>query len=276
MGENIFDILEHSTEVENATTDGIFSGLDSASGVSADIVDTGAGGAMDGLLKTFNTPPTAPSGGGQPTTPTTDPTQQPAAQPAQTAATTTMTPGGYAMGVDMYITILEQVTSLIAKWWAKDDSEDFLFEKSLKKSYREIAIKYAETANIVLSPGMMFLFATLVIVGATGIKSHRKRNENARLFLKRQEAQRKLSKQAAGTQTELFKDHHFENKKGFRKDYKFDEEDFYVKDEQGNYIKKELRKDKVTLEVKAFVREYWSKNGANPDNKTITEYLRNL
>ncbi len=275
MEESIFDILENSTEVEQATTDGVFNALDNAKGVTADIIDAGANDALNGISRAFNNPHQNGNGTSANTpAPPTTPSEN--GQHTETPkATATMTPGGYAMGVDMYITILEQVTNMLGKWWAKDDSEDFLFEKSAKKSYREIAIQYAETANIVLSPGLMFLFATIIVVGASGIKAHRKRNENARLFLKRQEAAKKLAKQPSG-QMSMFDDHVFENKKGFRKDYKFDEDDFYVKDEQGNYVKKEQRKDRVSLEVKAFVKEHFAKNGSNPDNKTITEYLRNL
>lgn len=195
------------------------------------------------------------------------PSDQPAAKPE--------IPGGaYEIGVDMYLIVLETVLNIVGKWYSGTD-DDFMIEKTLKKSYREIAITYARESNIVITPATMFFLCTVIIVGTVGVKAHRKKSENAALLLKKRQAANLVAKSKAGEQVEMFAPDTAKSAV-LRKDYSFDESGYYKKDINGNYLKKEDRTTRVDLDVKAFVEEYRSRNGENPSNKAITEYLKNI
>lgn len=276
MENSIFEIIENAEKINAPSTEAVFGALDTASGVQADAVDAGAEMALSGIAKQMQEATRQGGGSGEPsqiTTPDTTGGQSVGAVPPSQPS---ITNGGYEMGVDMYIVLLEQITNLLGKWWAQSDEEEYLFEKSLKKSYREISLQYAKSANIVLSPGIMFLFGTIIVVGASGIKAHKKRTETQKLLLKRREAAAKIQPKKTGQQMELFAPDEAVTKKGFRKDYKFDSDGYYTHDQNGVYIKRGDRKEKANIEVMAYTKEYSASHGETPTNRMITEYLKQL
>jgi len=193
---------------------------------------------------------------------------------AQSTAKSEIPGGAYEVGVDMYLIVLETVLNIVGKWYSGTD-DDFNIERTLKKSYREIAITYAKESNIVITPATMFFLCTIIIVGTVGVKAHRKKSENAALLLKKRQAANLVAKAKAGEQVQMFSPDTAKSAV-LRKDYSFDENDMYKKDVNGNYLKKEDRTTRVDLDVKAFVEEYRGRNGEAPSNKAITEYLKTL
>lgn len=194
------------------------------------------------------------------------------------------------MGVEMYVEILETVSGFAARIYSGDTEKDFLFDKKLKERYKKITEIYAKTQNITVSPGAMFAAFTLLIVSQVGYAAHVRKQEvlRAAAFRKKVVAQQQATARPS-KQLEMFPVEHEEKsvvlsgagyevpdaEKG-RKDYSTDQNGYYKKTPDGEYLKQSDRKQKPSAEIQAFILDFYSHHLQKPNNKQIKAFLRTL
>lgn len=233
--------------------------------------------------------------------------QQPEAKTAQAAtvqqpeATTTISGTsdpllgqGIEISVEIYIEILEAVSSSIAAWWAMDESLDFSFDKKLKARYAKVTELYAKTQNVQVSPGFLFGAFTLVLLGQVAFRAHKTRSANLRAEQFRRslvERNPKASKRTGqialdfgGTENPEPKKIVHEKSGGYivpeserlRKDWKIDNLGYYERDANGTYLKKEERRQKPSPELFSWMQEMYRVNLVYPTNKQTKAFLQSI
>ena len=203
---------------------------------------------------------------------------------------------GIAISVEIFVEILEAVSSSLGAWWARDESAEFSFEKKMKESYAKILTIYANHQQIEVSPGFLVGAYTVLLLGKVGLKAHKRRQEVLRAESFRKSVIEKNSKPKANSAGQLRMDFGGTEKppaaeikidsqgKGFsvpdadrrRADWKIDQGGYYVTDSQGKYLKKGERSQRPSPELRAFIDDYYAANIAHPSNKVVKTFLQSL
>lgn len=200
---------------------------------------------------------------------------------------------GIEISVEIYIEILEAISSSAAAWWAMDESQDFSFDKKMKARYARVAELYAKTQNVQVSPGFLFFAFTVVLLGQVGFRAHKTRTANIRAENFRRSLVQKNPKKNHVGQTSLdFGGTEYPEEKtvkpsnggGFtvpeserlRKDWRIDKNGYYERDGNGVYLKKEDRKQRPSAELAAWMADMYRVNLVYPSNKQVKTFLQSL
>jgi len=243
---------------------------------------------------------TGGDGGGAPLSPTAEPLT-PTTAPAGSTATTATISGksdplagaGIEIGIDIFVEILEAVTSSVAAWYAGDDQTAFDFDKKLKAKYVKVATLYAKDKQIEVSVDFLFWAFTIILVGQVGYRAHRRKGEILRAQNFRREMIRRQSvEKPRGGQYSLFSEKETTQEKTIkidsdnsitipegermRKKYDIDPSGFYVHDQSGVYLKKAERRQKPSPEIRAFFDEFYSVHLAHPNNKQVKQFIKTI
>jgi hypothetical protein len=191
------------------------------------------------------------------------------------------------IGVEMYVEILETLSSYAAGIYAGDESSEFTFEKKLKERYKKITAIYAETQNVKVSPGFLFGAFTFLLIAQMGYKAHKRKQEVIRAAAFRQKIVQKQvvpGKQISLFETEKQPKAVISSGAGYmipdaeknRKDWSTDEKGRYKKTANGDYIKESDRAQKPCPEIAAFINDYFSEHLQKPSNKAVKAYLKTI
>lgn len=204
---------------------------------------------------------------------------------------------GVEISVEIYVEILEAVTSSLAAWYSGDNETPFNFDAKLKARYRRVSELYMKTQNITVSPGFLFFAFTVVLIGQVGIKAYQRRGQIIKIESYRASVRRKIDEQAAPKitgQFSLFPEGEkseeismqnsgakkdaafvpFEDRN--RKDWSIDQRGFYIKDQGHTRLPESQRTRKPSAAMEAFFLEFRNVHGRNPTNKEVKTYLKTV
>ncbi len=180
--------------------------------------------------------------------------------------------GMIELSADMYVEILEMVIQTICQMFG-DEQGKYLFDKVYKEKYKEITAKFFKYQNVMITPGQLFAFATIALIGGVGIKAFKDRKNRLRVEQFQKKAAAKSAGTPAGKQIAMEMPG-MEVVKSIRKRYDLDDENRYSRKENGEYAKQNEREN-APAELVPFLREMFSKNATWPDAKQVNAYLNN-